>query len=360
MIQAANIYAHIDADAETPNDGTGSIKRLYTSGEFKGSLHTEKLYVSEPDPSGGINILGDLKADITVAKSVMLPIRIEGDLGAGRTIDIGRWLLNDNEDEHNGTIEIGGSLKGIIRISTDPAWTNGLQGRVIANKDNVGGTWTGAVIVGTPPEDNMLSPTPYYDELSANVGDGAFGAVGLAPFNFHPKESKPEYMEPGLSQYNETSEVLIWHYGPVFADGAGAPLVVQEATMPFPISGPIWIDKTSDYNFVVESDSHQRLVSVTRVDAQEYPAERAYRFQPDPDVLKCYNVTGTPAAAYKAPDDPNYPWYEFRIYHKADMNKSGLVDATDLIIWQSDPIDINNDTEVDAQDLADLLDAIGS
>lgn len=129
---------------------------------------------------------------------------IGGSLQAGQTLSF--------ENRFAGTLAIARSLAGTVNFAGGE-----LAGQVVVNSDNVGGTWTGTVNVGSISITNPVQGK--YPQLSASLGGGA---IGLAPFRMHELDSVPPHnqllINQGISQRAFTSgsyPVKVRHYGSV-------------------------------------------------------------------------------------------------------------------------------------------------
>lgn len=187
VVSARAIYADISSRYPVDNQpGTGDIKFLRTTaGDFSGSLTTTNVF--EPSnlaTNRGLDIAGNLDADIYCTSLIKDPIYIDGAILSGRTFTTA---------------------------------TNGITKQVIINQDNNNFLWSGAFTVGS----TTLSPTPYYDNAPSLLGGGS---IGLAPFRIHYEACTPVGAgDPTVigncahhaSENNAVSVVQITHYGPV-------------------------------------------------------------------------------------------------------------------------------------------------
>jgi len=218
--------AEIHADISTLSNGglglTGKIET--TSGPFVGSLSTYELTTTGVNEPGVITVATDLDADLSFVNHVRnnnggLPvINVGGRFRAGRMMLIGKSLVTGAE----------------IRV----AQAGGLEGMVLVNSGNVGGTWFGEVRVGG----SVLGPKPAYSATHTTLGGGT---VGQAPFQVHGTDSVPlaGQVLNSASAPATATPILLRFYGPVtWNTGAGLPVVVERR----PISNPTaWTDVSS-------------------------------------------------------------------------------------------------------------------
>ncbi len=218
-IDAGAIYASIGA----PSGATvrPRIRRLAANaGPIVGDLHVRSFQLLTGQNAAGIYALaGDLDADVIIDDSTTAGgIKVAGGvLPDGRILRIGGSLSNPPVQGFNGAIEL-------------PA--NGLQGQIIVNASNGGGSWVGNVVIGT----TTLVPEPDYAQTSASLGGGA---VGLVPFALHDEDcvpanapsSPPAILNskfcgriPGEEEY-----IALRFYGPVRVDHTSASPVTVRA-----------------------------------------------------------------------------------------------------------------------------------
>lgn len=146
--------------------------------------------------------------------------------------------------------------------------------------------WSGTVSFATTGGTIVLDPdgtqpekAPFYEVIT----DTLVGTVGLAPFNFHPKDSVPNH---GVSVVTGApTSVQIHHYGPV-ADGDGntsttPPVRVFEALLILPpgkshagtplCDTSVWTEITDGFDYVVSG----RVVTISN-DTDSFSTNRAY------------------------------------------------------------------------------------
>ncbi len=348
-VKGTAVYANIT----TPHQSNprGDTKRIEaTTGGFKGSLTT---YVMQGTALGtpAIDLATNLDANVDVF-ALDRGLTIDGSILAGRTVRVGRALAAQ------APVVIG---------------SGGLQGQIILNAENIDGTWSGSVTVGS----TTLSPTPYYTQLSSQLGGGA---VGLAPYNCHVQDCDP----PHLSVLTEEevgeglSSVVVRHYGPVnFA--SGFPFVVMETELPNYVDVPnsiCWeccgvgtcsysppvpgclgtpVNISSSLS-AVQSETNPRDIIVSGVGGFKFSQWHTYCFKPlrtaTSNKLYCEGVTGSPVVT-------DYIYRFAIIGSMFDLNYSGDVEYGDVTEWFEEPVDFNGDEAADSADLAELIEAVG-
>ena len=255
---ADTIWADIDT---MRNSGIGDLWWLNTVvGDFHGSLLCHDI--ETPNLNPGLNIVGDLDADIVVTEDVKDPIVVGGELASGRTIWIGDSLQAPG----------GGGDTGEITLGAD-----GLAGQVVINGNNGGGTWTGDVTVGATTLDG-----PYYADVPGDLGGGS---VGLAPFNLHAEACTP----PSGSQMpsSPTQYVILRHYGPVTWDDIADPNPVEVWYRE--VNTQTWfLLSEEDYFTVALTDPRELLVVATT--EFDFDDDWDYMILPKEDVLRCVDV----------------------------------------------------------------------
>ncbi|MBX3361111.1 MAG: hypothetical protein KF912_11795 [Phycisphaeraceae bacterium] len=356
FLSASRIWADINT---TYNGGSGEVRTLLcTVGNFVGSLTSNRVLNSTVNDK--IEIAGDCDADLlftaTASGSVRAPIIVHGDLPSGRFISVASYI--DALSGNRGAITIKGSLEGDIFIGA----ANGLKGQIIIDSDNTGDDWDGDVIIGAGtvspitigPSQSQPNDAPYYEMLSSAIGDGTAGAIGLVPFNFHPKDSSPDN-DAFLSTAQAPDYVDIWHYGPVKIVGSSAPVTVEVAEVAYPVDGsPTWTDVTNDYTYAVQSN--KRVLRITPKEGESFGPGHMYRVKPVSGNLQC-DIAATVNVEYDAPSA--YAWfddyYRFKIFHSFDLSMNGFVGYEDVEMWNNEPSDVNLDDEVNSMDLADII-----
>lgn len=279
-IRGNSIYAAISI--------TGSAADLDSlvaeTGVFAGSLSCRKITGSGIGDDYGLDIKGDLEADIYQTAAMDTNFRIWGSLASTSEID--------------------------IHIA------NGATYQVILNYDNNSNTWAGVFKVnGT-----ALSSPPYYTTPASSIGGGS---VGLAPFNLHGVSCVPvdstTTPEPTVYPDSCPSSTLLcdpeapnnvanarkWAtmrmYGPVvFNLSSGQkPCTIERRV----IGGSTWTDVTSDYRFDIYTssdgdgtpDAGERVVRIRRENTsclKYFPVGYDYRVKPVTGRMKCKGVDG--------------------------------------------------------------------
>ncbi len=261
QVIATSIWADINARY---NNGTGNVQLIQTtggaSGDFVGSVLATNL--ASQDHDLGLDIDGDLDADLTFTNDVQDPITIAGDLLAGRTISIGRSLRGDNE--FNGDI----SLSSL-----------GLAGQIIINANNDSGAWnTATVTVGA----TQLSSTPYYTQASSGLGGGA---VGLAPWHMYNSDCSPVNGFQGDLTGTEYEMRVSW-YGPLHLDSDDVVTVKHRSA-----SNGTWVDVTDDCDIEIDPSNPRWLIITAHPEVETN--YMAFWIEPTSD-LQCAGVSTTP------------------------------------------------------------------
>ncbi|HBS28240.1 MAG TPA: hypothetical protein DEB06_02040 [Phycisphaerales bacterium] len=221
-LTAGEIYADITT---LSNGGSGLTGKIETTvGPFVGSLSTYELTTTGVNEPGVITVATDLDADLSFVNHIrnnnngQPVVNVGGRFRAGREIRIGKSLVTGAE----------------MRI----AQAGGLEGMILVNASDIGGSWFGEVRVGG----GLLGPKPAYSATGASVGGGTVGAV---PFHVHGSDSLPPagaVLSAGAVP-TTGSPLLLRFYGPVeWNTGAGMPVTVERR----PIASPTaWTDVTS-------------------------------------------------------------------------------------------------------------------
>lgn len=360
-------------------DANGPISRVMVSGtgNLRGSISASSI--TSGNVNDGIIVTnGRLFADITTTGNVSRQISVRGTgdpLGTLEgAIDIGGVLTAGT------TITIERSLVGTISF---PA--NGLQGQIIVNGDNVGGTWSGSVVVGAiqldPGQSLDANKAPYYTRLASTLGGGS---VGLAPFHLHGSNCTPSHDPDGAGigidadviNADTDAHVFCTFYGPIARATPGntwkqhfniwcRPLGSTSCTWfqvndAFAVSGPgegTW--------------GEPRALGLARASSDIFIAPGIYRVEPvAADSVRCAGVTSSPAVVWPeiTCDDSGIGLgYVFKVTgegadcHLADFNHSGGVTVQDIFdflaaYFASDPsADVNNSGSVSVQDIFDFL-----
>lgn len=261
--------------------------------------------------------------------------------------------------------------------------TTPLEHQIIINADNNGGRWDGDVALnwsegvdqnGNPITINEIRigegqsqpyEAPYYHALPAELGGGA---IGLVPFNFHPKASLPENATVWEVR-GPRVQAIAEHYGPVYAPTSGvAPVVIElaDATGDLSLESTWSNDVTTDFTFTISNDANtlDRTLKIRPKSGEKWIDGRHYRIRPtsDANALACGSVAGNPDAVYvadpfSAGDARNDHWY-FEIDYLImpfDLNQNLAVDAPDAALWLDEPVDFNDDGNADATDFQLLL-----
>lgn len=276
QIVADSIYATISITGSAAD-----LDSLITEvGVFAGSLSCRKITGAGTTGDIGLDVKGDLEADVTQTAAMDTDFRIWGSFASASEVD--------------------------IHIA------NGLTRQVVWNNANASNTWSGAFKVnGT-----ALSSPPYYTTPASSIGGGS---VGLVPFNLHGVSCVPAdgdtvatvYPDscPGSSLLcdpeapNNVANARKWvtmrMYGPVVFAGEGKPCTIERRV----IGGSTWTNVTSDYRFDIYTssdgdgtpDAGERVIRVRRESTsclKYFPVGYDYRVRPVTDHVKCKGVNG--------------------------------------------------------------------
>ncbi|VAX36479.1 hypothetical protein MNBD_PLANCTO03-1561 [hydrothermal vent metagenome] len=300
--------------------------------------------------SGGVG--GYLKGDIVFT----------GNLSSGSAFQIDESL--------EGTINIGQSLEETITIDGYSSSGEGLTGQIIVNSNNGSGVWETDATVTV--DSTALSPIPYYNNKSDDIGGGA---VGLAPFYCHYKDCSPrgtkvdedtntgyEQLEPcdegyhaqlRVSPYATSSTVTIRHYGPVKQEGTGKPFEVWSKPInEDPCDGEDWNwgEVTGSFTHSFPS-SDPRAIEITGPFADAHD----YLIRPETSgavMLVCDGLTTSNTVPVKDYD------YRIRVFYLQNLNMAGGLEAGDIAAWLLDPADTTLDGTTDNNDLVDVINAV--
>jgi hypothetical protein len=283
---------------------------------------------------------------------------------------------------------IGGTLgSGVtIELENDPLDPSdvGLKGQIVVNQSNGTGDWMGTVQINDGS--TLTSLAENYTTLSTSIGNGA---AGLAPFNFHqftgPMPADPADLDcnPFHTQtifvgncegdLPTLREVVIDHYGPVFASGTGDHYRVEFRPDYFPsdwenVTHLFQVDETQT---ATTNGGANRKVVLKTVSSAGIQASGYFRFRPLANKVKCANVSGIPDVAYDSnivsgdlgntSSGSQYDWYQFRmrlrVCRQTEMIifENEQVNAADITAWIDQPFEVNMDGQVCSQDLADML-----
>ena len=328
---------------------------LFIDGNLSGSV-----VIGGDNTKGAIAVSGDLTSSglIQIDGVMNSAIRISG--SAIGDIEIG--VLDGYQ------VSIGDDLEGDILIDS----TAGLESQIVINANDNGGEWLGDVIVGTTvlgPGASVPYLSPYYEELSTNLGGGA---VGLVPFMYHAVESLPVH---GSTVSSAPTSITIEHYGPI-AEGdtedEEPPVRIYELALqvPFPNTVPdpattevcdshctdVTFDENDDPNYTISVSGRVVTISGT------FASWKAY--QVIPTDLVC-DIDGEPGIVYTqgwegsngCGGTESYG-YGFRIQPGFDMNMNGSLEGGDIETWLATPADLDGDDDADNIDLILLVDAV--
>lgn len=248
LIEADSITSYIAAQwdgSSLAHDGRiGEVRASTGNCNAKVQASTMDASVSE----NGIDIKNDLTQELGFNNAglygtsdpyltITTPITIQGNLGTTSAITIDCGI--------NSILRIDGSMLANIRFRNNCM----LQGQIIINGGNNGGTWpTGSLVRFYDRKDgsgnfvhlfDISGSTPYYTKTSTELGGGA---IGLVPFHLYNNDCTPvntgsqstaetmlvtEFMRPNPNPNDITSKsIMLRFYGPV-RTSAGVSAEVQ-------------------------------------------------------------------------------------------------------------------------------------
>ncbi|MBX3405528.1 MAG: hypothetical protein KF869_02090 [Phycisphaeraceae bacterium] len=322
--------------------------------------------------SGGVNggtitVNGDVAGKLELNGNIVMNVTINGEL-SGRFTSTGSLTSGDTITitdgiSSTGLLSLGGSLTGNLSL---PA--NGLEGQVIFNAGNTGGSWTGTITIGS----TTISHTGgVYTNLPSALGGGS---IGLAPFKLHETACTPPHGQedtPGPILENSSFEttgdmpVLIRLFGPIVkADpedswtdcvhiqcrpiGAGDECSWVNVTTGFRVRGPGDTDWTGD----------ERSLGLSRA-AGMYPKVGVYRVALKSGRVVCAEVTGAPAVVWPLNcaegNEPRFA-YTFRIEPDCDNDQIGdFVDESVDCDFNPCHVNMDEDNSVTVADIFAFL-----
>ncbi len=365
-----SIYADIDVGSNPGVSGGNLLRVVANDGVLDGRIRAGKLHVptmSSLDEE--ISCTGDFSVDVTLSDDIHIPIIIGGDFLGEIDCD---GSLTDTSGNWDGRIEIGGDLDGDISLEA-----SGLVTHIYVNLNDDDSEWLGEVTVGSTtlgPGESGDNESPYYGVLSSTLGGGA---IGLVPFNFHPKDCAPDHGSTYSS--GAPTSVEIHHYGPV-KDGDGntsstPPVRVYEASIYIDsmygqhknvevCETAVWTEVTSGFDYSVSG----RVVTITN-DTDSFATDSVYQIIPAD--LVCDDVTGNPDVVYVSDwvgtdsctgmnDTDGYGFKVFGGFGMFDLNENFALETGDIATWIAAPVDLDDDLDADALDLAALITAVAN
>lgn len=292
--------------------GTSSAAADITATEGIGSITCEDLFAhvdgaygfTAPKDISTIIVNGDVGANATVRLNQFSSFDIFGDLAGTVTFPNGM-----HED---GVLNIGDSFSGDINMSPE----DGLKGRIVINRRNISGTWTGTVRIRTV---SLASPT--YSNSAASLGGGS---SGLVPFTRHESDSFPAH-NSNVSVANApspTNPALVRYYGEVSLQGSQPVYICRRG------KGLATCYEVTDCFDVAVSAADSAVLEVKPSAALPNGAEFAIVNLPTgSDRVDC--VTGLPSPPRVA---SGQIYFGIGNSCAADLNGDGHVDNDDLAI----------------------------
>ncbi len=379
----------------------GNVGNLSVSGDFDGRIgvngSSEDSYSSVNNINIGKDFLGgrfmqmNSLASLSVGGNFDAKIQINSKMNIGGIYSVGGEMSaiyyvddpNDPSDDNTPNFLDG------ARISFLPS--DGLQGQVVVNSDGNILDAGGLMHFAFMGISDYLDPN--YTYLSDELGGGAFG---VAPFNFHQRDTAPPagiardcdpyhhevVTVPALSD-NAIPIVTLDHYGPVYIvnDGteptAGEHFIV-EFKPDYQTGTPTWFDRSDQFivnDAGTSSANAKRKIEITKSDSKGtgFQASGHWRITPVQGKVFCGGVAGSLPASYFSDvqastvsttliPETNY-WYTFRVIQQAPqsllLDSGNGPSSTDLSIWLQDPYETNGDGDIDSNDFVDMAEHYG-
>lgn len=268
----------------------------------------------------------------------------------------------------NGTINLASPFESRMLISGSFGADaeiilpeDGLVGQISFNTAGGSATWAG---------DLLIDSLTYSEEYAADPADIGGGAAGLAPFTTHDEVCEPENgesifitgMDPLDPEFNcediaDIYEIEIRLYGPVSL--TGDPDTALDVMVKNPSTGTF-----SQVSFAIDIEIDStlaeagRLIRISRDDAGEWPLGQ-YKILPKAGRVPCTDVAG--------PTNANFT-YEFwlldgcelMLLSTYDLNSDDTLCPADIACWTANPVDLNNDSNADGDDVTLLINAVNA
>lgn len=293
-IEAEAVHAHIDTllDTSDPADLGFLGGLICRSGSLTGSLAARTLtgFGGWSEAPCRLAVSGDLDA------LVLFQNGVRNENPAGPEIDIRGTVAPDAIISAGSFITSNPTMPGALLRVGGP-----LQGQVIAGTDVAGSFADPASIQIGLTSPFMVTPAgKHYTTLFGELGGGA---VGVAPFNFHPLECFPQHNETIELAPGERLEGAVARlYGPAFAESPA--MTVEHRTGP---DAP-WTDRSADFAVLIageQADADREITIRGIAGAHFEPGE--WRLRPADASIRCAFTRGTPAVVFDSEyDDDTY------------------------------------------------------
>jgi hypothetical protein len=338
---------------------------IITGGNFAGSSESHALHLADG---------AELKIKKTggVGGSMLGDMYFSGVLGAQSLIEIDRSIAGILSFDGDGA----DSLKDDIYILGDLSNGQGLTGQIILNANATPNEAWGAGLVKFGPDGDpnqfSLSPVPYYNNKSADIGGGA---VGLVPYNCHLKDCDPVASQPYLdacdqgynaikkvAQGGQVSAVTVRHYGRVLRAGTGKPFTVKRKQIGVDPcdGGDNWTDVTDSGPFTItmhpSGDDRAYRIDGPFAPAYDYMIQPKRTVGQGLDYLYCDDLDFNEANRVALEDYG----YRLRVVVVQDLTMNGALETADIDAWIDEPVDTTLDGLVNNEDLADVIDAVAN
>jgi hypothetical protein len=291
-IEADAVHAHIDTllDASDPADLGFLGGLICRTGALTGSLAARTLtsFGGWSEAPCRLAVAGDLEATVILENGLRNEnptgpeIEIRGALAPDALISAGSFITS-NPAMPGPQLRIAGPLRGQVIAGTDIAAS-------FADP--------ASIQLGLNAPFMVTPDTKHYATLFGDLGGGA---VGVAPFNFHPLECFPQHNETiQLAQGERLEGAVVRLYGPAFA--ADPTMVVEHRADP----AAAWTDRSADFAVLLadEQPDADREVAVRGIAGAHFePGE--WRLRPADESIRCAFTRGTPAVVFDSEYDDN-------------------------------------------------------
>lgn len=323
---------------------TGSVGRIEVDGDFNGVLQTESDDATPPNlQEGGIFIGGDLTGSLTLREGVTKKLHVGGSFASGAAVNLP-----------------AGGVEGQITFNRG-ASTGTWSGQIVRDLDS-DGDWEPGVSGST---DAVLLEE--YTELPSAIGGGAAGKAPFSPI--HESTASPandsiifiteiDVLDPMMScdDLPDFDDPITFRmYGPVsLVSGTGPHAEV------YVWDGAEWDPASFDVTTTIVSGTGSRGLRFVRSDQNAWPRDFArYMIKPATGRITSADVAGSPAADFEYFIEIA-DGCALMLLSTYDLNHDDTLCSQDIAEWTTNPVDFNNDSAADGDDVALLMGAVNA